>query len=53
MADSESKHRGFFVEVTWADLLTVVAALALVLAARGLWLLELGPVGLGIGIVLW
>jgi hypothetical protein len=48
-----TRHRGFYVEGTWVDLGTVVLALALVLGARGLWSLKLGPAGLGAGVVLW
>jgi hypothetical protein len=51
--NNTKKHRGFYVEVTWADLGTIVLALALVLAARWLWSLDLGAVALWAGIALW
>jgi len=51
--NTTEKPRGFYVEVTWADLGTIVLALALVLAGRGLWSLDLGAVALWAGIVLW
>ncbi len=53
MDNTKAKHRGFYVEVTWADLGTIVLALALVLAGRGLWSLDLGAVALWAGIALW
>ena len=54
MEKAKAKPAGFYVvEVTWADVGTLAVALVLVLAARGLWTLELGGPGTGAGVLLW
>jgi len=53
MENTKAKHRGLYVEVTWADLGTMLLALALVLAGRWLWSQDLGAIALWAGIVLW
>ena len=53
MERARSEYRGFYAEGTWANALTITLALALVLAARGLWSLRMGPLLQVAGILLW